>query len=85
MSGTHHVPKAEVISEEDPGAGLPPPGGHLSPSVRDAVLDKNLDLLVLVGTLREILRRISTIDESDLSTTNEHHARGSDPEEYANI
>lgn len=39
----HRVPKVEVISEEDPDAGLPPPGGHLNPSVGDAVFDENLD------------------------------------------
>lgn len=44
-----------MISEEDLNAGLPPLGGHLSPSVRDVVLDENLDMPVSVETLQEIL------------------------------
>lgn len=66
----HLVIEIKVIGEEDPGAGLPPPGGHRSPSVRDAVsnekldffrlgkdavLNKKFDFPVSVGTLREVL------------------------------
>lgn len=51
----NRVPEIEVVSEEDPDTGLPPPGEHLRPSVRDAVLDENLDLPFSVGALREIL------------------------------
>ena len=44
--------QAEVVVEEEPITEASPPGGHLSPSVRDAVLDENLDLPVSVGSLR---------------------------------